>query len=124
MPIHIGAIIKEEAKNQSLSQAQVAEKINAKNPQNVDYDFGRESLPIDKILRYSEALNKNFVAFYYNEEPLKTYREQEFAERQAKTDELQAKLEQAKKLLVAKEETIATQKELIETQRKLIEKQA
>ena len=121
MTIHIGDIIKEEAKNQGLSLGQVADKIKAKSPQNIDYDYGRESLPIDKILLYSAALNKNFLIYYYDEEPLKTYREQEIAEWQSKIDELQEKLNQAEKLLAAKEETIVTQKELIETQRKLIE---
>jgi len=121
MPVHIGTIIKEEAQGQGLTSAQVADMINVKNYQNVDYDYKKESLPIDKILLYSEALKKNFIAPYYSEEPLKTYREQEFAEWQAKISELQEKLDQAERLLAAKEETIATQKELIDTQRKLIE---
>ncbi len=129
MSIHIGNIIKEEAQGQRLSSSQVADLIEVKNYQNVDYDYKKESLSIDKILKYSEALNKNFIAYYYDEEPLKTYREQEFAEWQGKIDELQEKLDQAEKLLAAKEETIAamtetvtTQKELIEAQRKLIDK--
>lgn len=121
MSIHIGNI-KEEAQGQRLSSSQVADLIEVKNYQNVDYDYKKESLPIDKILKYSEALNKNFIAPYYNEEPLKTYREQEFAEWQAKIEALQEKLVQAEKLLAAKEETITTQKELIDTQRKLIAK--
>lgn len=122
MPVHIGNIIKEEAQSQGLTSLQVAEKINVKNSQNVDYDYRKESLPIDKIFLYSKVLNKNFIAYYYDEDPLKTYREQELAEWQSKIDELQEKLNQAEKLLAAKEDTIATQKELIETQRKLIEK--
>ena len=122
MSIHIGNIIREEAQDQQgLSSAQVAERINVKNSQNVDYDYKKESLPIDKIFLYSKALNKNFIAPYYDVEPLKSYREQEFAEWQAKVDELQEKLNQAESLLAAKNETIATQKELIETQRKMIE---
>ncbi len=121
MSIHIGNIIKEEAQGQGLTSVQVADMINVKNYQNVDYDYKKGSLPIDKIFLYSKALNKNFIAPYYDEEPLKSYREQEFAEWQAKVDELQEKLNQAESLLAAKNETIATQKELIETQRKMIE---
>lgn len=129
MPVHIGNIIKEEAQGQGLTSSQVAERINVKNAQNVDYDYKKESLPLDKILLYAEALNKNFIAHYYDKEPLKTYRAQEFAAWQSKIDELQEKLNQAEKLIAAKEETIAaqnetitTQKEFIETQQRLIEK--
>jgi|SRR5690606_24888224 len=121
MLVHIGNIIKEEAKKQRISQAQIAEKIKAKNPQNVDYDFGRESLPMEKILQYSKALNKNFVAYYYDEEPLKTFRDREFADLREKINTLQARLDQAENLLTSKDEIISAQKELIETQRKLIE---
>lgn len=127
MEIHLGKEIESTAKGKGLSQGKVAELIGDIQ-QNVGNDYKREHLPIDKILKYSEALNKNFVAFYYDEEPLKSYREQEFAEWQAKINELQEKLNQAEKLLASKDEavaamteTVTTQKELIETQRKLIE---
>src|SRR5690606_6113897 len=120
MKIHLGKEIESIAKERGLSQSKVADLIGEKQ-QNVGNDYKKESLPMEKILQYSKALNKNFVAYYYDEEPLKTFRDREFADLREKINTLQARLDQAENLLTSKDEIISAQKELIETQRKLIE---
>ncbi len=117
---HIGSLIKEIAKRNGYSQGHLAEKINAKNAQNVDYDYRQETLPIDKLALYSIALDHNFLQYYYDIEPFNTYRQQEIKIYQSQIDDLKNKLEELNRILYAKEETTEYQKQIIEVQKELI----
>ncbi|MEN5376513.1 hypothetical protein [Sphingobacterium kitahiroshimense] len=121
MTINIGFIIKKVADDQNLSQSQLATLIDDVQ-QNVGNDYKRTSLKIDRIFQYSKALNHNFLQYYYNEEPYKTFRERENEAFLSEIKELKEQLEDANKTISLQESHIKTQQELIETQRALIVK--
>ncbi len=118
--MNIGEKIKEIADRKNLSQKLVGDLIN-ENQQNVGNDYKKSSLSIDKLLTYSKALDHNFIQYYYNDEPFKTYREEEYKHWNEKINSLNEQLDQANRLISMQEETIHTQKELISTQKLLIE---
>jgi len=121
--MNIGEKIKEIADKRNLSQKMVGDLIN-ENQQNVGNDYKKSSLSFDKLLIYSKALDHNFIQYYYNDEPFKTYREEECKKWDEKIDSLEEQLDQANRLISLQEETIQTQKELISTQKLLIESQS
>lgn len=76
MPIHIGKIIQEEVERQRLTQKEFGALIN-KNEKTVPNIFIRATMSIDLLITISEALNKDFLNFFYNEEPMKRLRNDE-----------------------------------------------
>ncbi|WP_400261923.1 hypothetical protein ACFX5U_20440 [Sphingobacterium sp. SG20118] len=120
MEIHIGEIIKTEAKRQGLSNVHLFEITKVKNPQNIDYDLKQKVLPLDKLELYTKALNHNFLKYYYEEEPFKTFREEENKTFLAEISLLNEQVEEANKTVAMQEYHLKTQQELIETQRALI----
>lgn len=120
MEINIGDIIKKEAIKQNLSNSQLATKLNVKNTQNIDYDLKQDILSLDKLKLYSQALNHNFLQYYYNEEPYKTLRKKENEIFLNEINELKSQLGDANKTINLQESHLKTQQELIETQRALI----
>jgi len=121
MEIHIGDIIKREAKNQGVSNARLMEEIKVKNSQNIEYDLKQETLSIQKLALYTSALNHNFLKYYTDLEPFKSFYENENNTCLNEIEFLQEQLNQAKLMIASQEETIKTQKELISTQKLLIE---
>ncbi|UZJ65614.1 hypothetical protein OKW96_05360 [Sphingobacterium sp. KU25419] len=120
MKVHIGQIIKNEAIKQGFSNSQLATRLNVKNTQNIDYDLKQEILSLDKLKLYSEILNHNFLQYYYEEEPYKTFREKENETFLREINELKNQLEEARKTIILQKAYLETQQELIETQRALI----
>ncbi len=118
--MNIGQKIKEIADKKNLSQKMVGDLINEKQ-QNVGNDYKKSSLSFDKLLIYSKALDHNFIQYYYNDEPFKSYREEEYKQWDEKINSLKEQFDQANRLISMQEETIQTQKELISTQKALIE---
>ena len=118
--MNIGQKIKEIADKKNLSQKMVGDLINEKQ-QNVGNDYKKSSLSFDKLLIYSKALDHNFIQYYYNDEPFKSYREEEYKQWDEKINSLKEQFDQANRLISMQEETIKTQKELISTQKALIE---
>jgi len=118
--MNIGLKIKEIADKKNLSQKMVGDLINEKQ-QNVGNDYKKSSLSFDKLLIYSKALDHNFIQYYYNDEPFKSYREEEYKQWDEKINSLKEQFDQANRLISMQEETIQTQKELISTQKALIE---
>ncbi|QRQ61214.1 helix-turn-helix transcriptional regulator [Sphingobacterium multivorum] len=118
--MNIGQKIKEIADKKNLSQKMVGDLINEKQ-QNVGNDYKKSSLSFDKLLIYSKALDHNFIQYYYNDEPFKSYREEEYKQWDEKINSLKEQFDQANRLISMQEETIQTQKELIYTQKALIE---
>lgn len=117
----IGDIIRKEAEKQNLTQKMVADLIGD-TQQNVGNDYKKRSLTIDKLLAYSKALNHNFIKYYYETEPLKAYREEEFRPFKDEIETLENKLVELQRIISLQEETILTQKQLIDTQAMLINK--
>ncbi|WP_411972683.1 hypothetical protein ACLCDV_00935 [Sphingobacterium sp. Lzh-3] len=124
MEIHIGDIIKREAKNQGVSNARLMEEIKVKNSQNIEYDLRQETLSIQKLALYTSALNHNFLKYYTDLEPFKSFYENETNTSLHEIESLKEQLNQAKQMIAIQEETIKTQKELISTQKALIEIQS
>jgi len=119
MTVNIGSIIKNVADDQNLSQSQLATLIDDVQ-QNVGNDYKRPTLKIDRIFQYSKALNHNFLQYYYEEEPYKTFREKENETFLREINELKNQLEEARKTIILQKAYLETQQELIETQRALI----
>lgn len=120
MKVNMGQIIKNEAIKQGFSNSQLATRLNVKNTQNIDYDLKQEILSLDKLKLYSEILNHNFLQYYYEEEPYKTFREKENETFLREINELKNQLEEARKTIILQKAYLETQQELIETQRALI----
>ena len=121
MKIHIGDIIKTQAKNQGVSDARLMEEINVKNSQNIEYDLKQETLSIQKLALYTSALNHNFLKYYTDLEPFKSFYEKENNTSVNMIEALKEQLDQVNRTISIQEETIQTQKELISTQKALIE---
>ncbi|MGB3063018.1 hypothetical protein [Sphingobacterium thalpophilum] len=121
MKIHIGDIIKREAKNQGISNARLMEEIKVKNSQNIEYDLKQETLSIQKLALYTAALNHNFLKYYTDLEPFRSFYENENNTSLEKINFLKEQLDQANRTISMQEETIQTQKDLIDTQKALIE---
>lgn len=119
MYVNIGAEIQRVAKEQRFSQEKVANLIG-ESQQNISNDYKRESLSIVRLLKYSQALNHNFLQYYYEVEPLKSYREEELNVYKEQINALTKQLEEIKAVLGAKEEATTYQKQLIDTQDRLI----
>lgn len=113
MAIHIGKLIKAQAKIKRLSQEMIGQKINT-TKQNVGNIFRRKSIDTELLLKICEALEFNFFEYYYNEEPLKSMRNQEISG-------LQDTLKKLKEDLAARNDTITTLKYLTEAQRDSID---
>ncbi len=121
MKIHIGDIIKREAKNQGVSYTRLMEEIKVKNSQNIEYDLKQETLPIQKLALYTSALNHNFLKYYTDLEPFRAFYEEETKISLDEIESIKEQLNQLERIIAAQEETIQTQKELISTQKALIE---
>lgn len=119
MTVNIGSIIKNVADDQNLSQSQLATLIDDVQ-QNVGNDYKRPTLKIYRIFQYSKALNHNFLQYYYEEEPYKTFREKENETFLREINELKNQLEEARKTIILQKAYLETQQELIKTQRALI----
>jgi transcriptional regulator with XRE-family HTH domain len=91
MAIHIGKLIKERAKIRRLSQEMIGKKINT-TKQNVGNIFRRKSIDTELLLKICEALEYNFFEHYYNEEPLKSMRNEELLRLQDTVKKLNAEL--------------------------------
>lgn len=109
MSIHIGKLIKEKAKSKRLSQEAIGKMINT-TKQNVGNIFRRKSIDTDLLLKISEALEFNFFEYYYNEEPLKSMRNE-------RIKGLMDTVEKQKTELAERAEKIAMLKDLVESQK-------
>jgi len=76
MPFHIGQIIQEEVERQRLTQKEVGALIN-RNEKTVPDIYDRATMSIDLLVNISAALKKDFLKFFYEEEPLKSLRRDE-----------------------------------------------
>ena len=65
--VHIGQMIRQEMLRQERTPAWLARHINCQRP-NIYYIFSQSSINTDQLIAISRALNKNFFAYYTDEE--------------------------------------------------------
>jgi hypothetical protein len=118
--IHIGNIIQEEVKCKRLTQKEFGALIH-KNEKTVPDIYDRATMSIDLLITISVALNKDFLSVFYDEEPMKSLRNDEIVELnlqiQKISDEnkrLQKELALTHNLIEAQKDTISFAKEQIE----------
>jgi predicted transcriptional regulator len=74
MPIHIGKLVQAEVENQRLTHKEFGARIN-KDEKTVPDIYKRSTMAIDLLVKISEALKKDFLHVYYEEEPMKSLRD-------------------------------------------------
>jgi hypothetical protein len=119
MAVHIGKIIQAEVEYKRLTQKEFGALIN-KNEKTVPNIYERATMSIDLLVTISEALNKDFLKVFYNEEPMKSLRDDEIAKLNsqiqslsAENKRLQRELALIQNLAEAQKETISFAKEQI-----------
>lgn len=108
----IGQQIKKVATSQGLNQKQFGEKIN-RTKQGVASIYRRSTIDTELLKEISGKLNYDFFAHYYEEEPLKSFRDKEVSE-------WVDKIEGLNRELVAKDQLLEKNEELLALQRKYI----
>ena len=112
MPVNIGAIIKAKTLERNLSQEKLGKLIN-KSKQNVNDIFKRKSIDTELLLKLCDVLQYNFFEHYYEEEPLKSMRNEDLQRFKKLIDELTAGN-------AYKDEKIKNLNEIIESNRELL----
>lgn len=109
MAIHIGELIQKEVESKRLTYKEFGALIH-RNEKTIPDIYDRASMSIDLLITISAALKKDFLNFFYTEEPLKSLRNDEVAHLNL---QIQKNSEQIQKL---SEENKLLQKELTLTQ--------
>jgi hypothetical protein len=105
MPIHIGKIIQAEVLHRGLTYKQVGVLIY-RSEKSMPLIYKRATMSIDLIIAFSVALKKDFLKFYYEEEPMKSLRADEMALLQQQVKALTEKTEKLTKELTEKKELV------------------
>lgn len=112
MPIEIGQIIKEVLKAQGRNHNDLAILIN-RHPKTVANILKRKTMDTDLLRSICKALNHDFLKYYYKEEPLRFFREEEIKE-------IGQEVANLKQELNLKNEFIATQNKYVQSQEDVI----
>lgn len=108
----IGQIIKRIATSKGLSQKQFGDKIN-RTKQAVAGIYKRSTIDIELLKVISEKLEHDFLEYYYEEEPFKTFRN-------LKEKEWEQKISVLENELISKDKLIDKNEEILLLQRKYI----
>ncbi|WP_313240275.1 hypothetical protein [Sphingobacterium multivorum] len=112
MAVHIGKVIHDLVKERGLKVRFVADYVNV--GESTMYDiYKRATIDVDKLIKFSQLLNKNLFIYYLDEEPIKSMFGQQVLLLQTTVDELRSEIEN-------KNERIRSLTELTETQKKVI----
>lgn len=76
MTVHIGKIIQAEVEYKRLTHKEFGALIN-RNEKTVPDIYSRATMSIDLLVTISVALKKDFLKFFYDEEPMKSIRDDE-----------------------------------------------
>jgi transcriptional regulator with XRE-family HTH domain len=71
MSIHIGQIIKLLGKEKGLKAKAIANFVNV-SESSLYKIYNRESVDMDKMIKFSRLFDRNLFLYYLNEEPLKS----------------------------------------------------
>lgn len=107
MATHIGKKIEERAAALGLGPTELAKKLNTtrKNIYNI---FAREIVDSPLLLLCCKVLNHDFFQYFYDEYPLRSFKEAEIEKWQSKISHLSAELDSKNGLLEIKDELIST----------------
>jgi transcriptional regulator with XRE-family HTH domain len=114
MPVHLGQLIREKAKEKKYSQRVLGLLIN-RSKQNVANIYKRTSLDSALLLKISEVLGFDFFSVYYQEGLLKTMREKETAHLTSEIERLNNELTEEKKTVTRLEKTVEVNTKAIES---------
>jgi len=106
--VHIGRKIKEQVDILGIGATKFGELLN-KSRENIYDIYGRETVDTGLLFSCCKILNHDFFQYFYEEDPLKTFKENRTL---SEADELNS----LKKEIKVKESLIELQKELIFTQ--------
>jgi len=112
MSIHIGEIIKSLGKEKGLKAKAIANFVNV-SESSLYKIYNRQSIDMDKMIKFSKLFNKNLFLHYLNVEPLKSMFNKDIVVFQNQIAELE-------KELIAKNGKIDDLLEIIANQKKLI----
>jgi transcriptional regulator with XRE-family HTH domain len=112
MPIEIGERIKIELKNQGLNHKEFGELIN-RHEKTVPNILKRKTIDTQLLTIISNALKHDFFKYFYEEQPLKAFKEEEMSQ-------LNNEIANLKKEIEHKDEYIATNKKYIQSQEDVI----
>lgn len=112
MAIFIGKIIHDLVKASGLKAKAVADAINV-SESTLFGIYKRESVDVDKLIKLSKLLGKNFFLYYTNEEPLKSMFSRDMVALQNKVVELETEL-------LLKNDKLRDYSDIIEAQKKII----
>ncbi|HCX57425.1 MAG TPA: hypothetical protein DHU90_12750 [Sphingobacterium sp.] len=122
MEISIGQIIKKVATEKGFSQQQLGDKIN-KTKQGVASIYRRTTIDIELLKEIALVLNHDFLAYYYNEDPFKVFKNLEISSWEQKLSDLNEQMNLKDTLLEKNEEILLLQRKYItELEEKLREK--
>jgi plasmid maintenance system antidote protein VapI len=117
VPIHIGSLIRKEVERKQITYKEFGALIH-RNEKTIPDIFERASMSTDLLISISQALYTDFLTVYYNEEPLKSLRNDEGTKQiHSLTEEiklLQKELNLTQELVKSQKDTIAIAKEQIE----------
>lgn len=107
MATHIGKKIEERAAALGLGPTELAKKLNTtrKNIYNI---FAREIVDSPLLLLCCKVLNHDFFQYFYDEDPLQSFKAAEIEKWQSKISLLSAELDSKNRLLETKDELIST----------------
>jgi plasmid maintenance system antidote protein VapI len=117
--IHIGEIIRKEVESKRLTYKEFGAMIH-RNEKTIPDIYERDSMSTDLLLTISGALKRDFLSYYYLEEPLKSLRNDDVARL---SNEFQIYHEQIQKLTNENNQLkieLALAKELNEAQKVII----
>lgn len=109
MPIHIGKIIQAEALHRGLNYKQVGVLIY-RSEKSMPLIYKRATMSIDLIIAFSVAFKKDFLKFYYEEEPMKSLRADEISKLQHQVKALTDEIDLLVNELAEKQEMVELQK--------------
>lgn len=112
--VHIGSKIKEQAENLNMGATRFGELLN-RSRENVYDLYGRETVDTGLLLACCKIMNHDFFQYFYEEEPMRTHR-------QEMIDEWNAKLDALNNEIAHRDQLLSKNEELLELQRKYIAK--
>lgn len=113
MSLKIGEIIRLKAENRGLTQKSFGKLIN-KHEKTVANIYKRVNIDVRLLCRISGALEYDFFQHYYEEEPLKSLRQNEVKKLQDEIESLKANIDNQQQELKKQQKYIDSQEDRIQ----------
>jgi hypothetical protein len=112
MAMHIGKIIQAEVEFKRLTHKEFGALIH-KNEKTVPDIYSRTTMSIDLLVTISLALKKDFLKFFYEEEPMKSIRNDETISLKTQIQKITEENKHLLKILTLTQEQATAHKETI-----------